>query len=202
MKEETHSKGERARMSIMDAGYQLFIEQGYHATSMRQIARGAGLALGSIYNHFPGKEEIYKAILADRHPYHQILPVLLAAEGDTVEEFVHNAARALIDELGQHPDFLNLVLIEIVEFEGRNVPALFQAIIPNMMGLGERFIRVKGRVRPIPMPVLLRAFLGMFFSYYITDILVGDVMPADMHANAFDQFVDIFLHGVLTSQTE
>jgi AcrR family transcriptional regulator len=202
MTENILSKGERARLSIMNASYRLFIEQGYHATSMRQIAREAGMALGSIYNHFPSKEEVYKAILADRHPYHQILPVLLAAEGDTVEEFVHNAARALIDELGQHPDFLNLMLIEIVEFEGRNMVGLFQTLIPNILELGERFIRVKGRVRLIPTPILLRAFLGMFFSYYITDILVGEVMPADMQADAFNQFVDIYLHGVLASQTE
>jgi len=202
MTEKILSKGERARLSIMDASYRLFIDQGYHATSMRQIAREAGLALGSIYNHFAGKEEIYKVILADRHPFHQILPVLLTAEGDTVEKVVHNAARALIDKLGQHPDFLNLMLIEIVEFEGRNVAGLFQAWIPKILELGERFIRVKGRVRPIPTPILLRAFLGMFFSYYITDILVGEVMPADMQADAFNQFVDIYLHGVLASRTE
>jgi hypothetical protein len=45
------------------------MEQGYHATSMRQIAERADLALGGIYNHFASKEDIFEAIIMDKHPY-------------------------------------------------------------------------------------------------------------------------------------
>lgn len=200
MTEESLSKGEHTRLRIIETSYRLFIERGYHATSIRQIAEHAGLALGSIYNHFPSKEEVYKAVLAERHPYHQILPVLNAVESESVDEFVRHAARALIDELGHHPDFINLMMIEIVEFEGRNVPSLFQSLFPEVMALSRRFTRVQGMLRPIPLPILLRAFLGMFFSYYITEILVGNVMPPEMQTNALDQFVDIFLHGILAKE--
>jgi hypothetical protein len=44
---------------------------------------------------------------------------------------------------------------------------------------------------------LLRAFLGLFFSYVITDILMGDRMPLDMEKTSLGHFVDIFLHGIL-----
>jgi hypothetical protein len=43
----------------------------------------------------------------------------------------------------------------------------------------------------------LRAFIGLFFSYFITDRLIGTQMPPELQANAFDNFVDIFLHGIL-----
>jgi len=46
------TKGETTRLTIEDAAVELFMEHGYHATSMRQIAERAGLALGGIYNHF------------------------------------------------------------------------------------------------------------------------------------------------------
>ncbi|MGQ9833477.1 MAG: TetR/AcrR family transcriptional regulator, partial [Candidatus Villigracilaceae bacterium] len=69
------SKGERTRQAVMEAAYDLFLEQGYAATSMRQIAERAGLALGGIYNHFSGKEAIFGELILDRHPYHQILPI-------------------------------------------------------------------------------------------------------------------------------
>ena len=52
------SKGERTRAAILDAAYDLFIEQGFAATSMRDIAGRAGLAPGSLYNHFSSKEEL------------------------------------------------------------------------------------------------------------------------------------------------
>ena len=55
MAEETQTKGETTRLAIEDAAVNLFMEHGYHATSMRQIAERAGLALGGIYNHFSSK---------------------------------------------------------------------------------------------------------------------------------------------------
>jgi AcrR family transcriptional regulator len=197
MMTETFTKGERTRQAILDAAYSLIIEQGYAATSMRQIAERAGLALGSIYNHFSSKDEVFRAIIAERHPFFQIMPLLNSVEGKTVEEFVHNAAHTLIDELGHHPDFLNLMLTEIVEFKGEHVPLVFGKIFPMILPLAHRLAGLDGRIRKIPPPVLMRAFLGMFFSYYITNILIGPVMPPEMRANALDHFVEIFLHGIL-----
>jgi AcrR family transcriptional regulator len=74
------TKGETTRMAIQDAALDLFLQQGFHATSMRQIADKAGLALGGIYNHFSSKDEIFAAIVMDKHPYKQIVPIILAAK--------------------------------------------------------------------------------------------------------------------------
>ncbi|MGE5464674.1 MAG: TetR/AcrR family transcriptional regulator, partial [Syntrophothermus sp.] len=97
---ETVKKGETTRLAIESAAIQLFLEQGYHATSMRQIAEHAGLALGGIYNHFSSKDEIFEAIIIDRHPYKRILPLILEAKGDTAEDFFGNAFRIIVKELG------------------------------------------------------------------------------------------------------
>jgi AcrR family transcriptional regulator len=201
LSEETLRKGERTRHTIVDAAYNLIIQQGYAATSMRQIAEKAGLALGSIYNHFSSKEEVFRAIIEERHPFFEIVPLLNSVEGGTVEEFVRNAARTLIDQLGHHPGFLNLMLTEIVEFKAEHVPLLFKKFIPMVMPLAQRIQGMDDDLRQIPPFILVRAFLGMFFSYYITDILIGQAMPPGMRANALDHFVDIFLHGVLVKET-
>ncbi len=197
MVEESVSKGERTRRAILDAAYSLIIEQGYAATSMRQIAEQTGIALGGIYNHFSSKEEVFQAIIEERHPFFQIIPILNTVEGKTVEEFVRNAAHSLVTELGHHPDFLNLMLTEIVEFKSRHVSAVFDKFLPMILPLAERMGNLDGNLQRIPPPVLLRAFLGMFFSYYITEILIGRAMPREMKTNALDYFVDIFLHGAL-----
>src|ERR1044071_9152686 len=96
MNKEKTTKGEITRLAIEDAALELFMEQGYHATSMRQIADQAELALGGIYNHFTSKEEIFAGIIIDKHPYKKILPAILAAEGDTLEEFFKNAFHIVI----------------------------------------------------------------------------------------------------------
>src|SRR5512140_2836534 len=132
------SKGEQTRQAILSAAYDLIIRQGYAATSMRQIAAKAGLALGGIYNHFASKEEVFHAIVAERHPFFQIVPVLENAPGATVEEYVNNAAHRLVDELKRHPEFLNLMLVEIVEFKARHVPLVFEKLYPVLMPIVQR----------------------------------------------------------------
>ena len=199
MTEALLSKGERTRQTIEEAAYELFLEQGYSATSMRRIADRAGLALGGIYNHFPSKEEIFEAIILEKHPYKQILPVILDAPGNTLPEFVHNAAHALVDELGRRPDFIRLMFIEIVEFNSKHMPIFFEEIFPEFLPLIQRFQTPDGELRPIPTPLLLRAFLGMFFSFYMTELITDHMDIPEMHANALDGFVEIFLYGILVS---
>lgn len=43
---------------ILDAATELFYEEGYHATSMREVAAVVGIKAASVYNHFASKEEI------------------------------------------------------------------------------------------------------------------------------------------------
>jgi AcrR family transcriptional regulator len=198
MTEATLTKGERTRIAIEDAALELFMEQGYHATSMRQIADNAELALGGIYNHFSSKEDIFAAIIIDKHPYKQVLPIVLAAKGDTAEELIRNAARALVTELGTRPELLKLIFIELVEFNGKHVSKLIAEIAPKLLPMFEQLIRVRKNLRRIPPPIMIRSFLGMFFSFYITELFIKDsVMYKLMPKNSFDLFVDIYLYGVV-----
>jgi AcrR family transcriptional regulator len=195
--DQPETKGERTRAALLEASYNLFLSRGYHGTSMRNIADEADLALGGIYNHFATKEDIFVAILMERHPFIEVIPALQAAQGDTIEELVCDAAQRMIEVLKGQPDFLNLIFIELVEFEGKHVPQLFQAFFPPAMEFIQRFQRVRGKLQPIPLPVVLRAFIGLFFSYVITGLLIGSQLPASAQAGAFDHFVDIYLHGIL-----
>lgn len=194
------SRGHRTRRQIIDAAYRLMIRQGYAATSMRQIADRAHLALGGIYNHFGSKAEVFGAIIQERHPFFEILPILNAVEGDTVEAFVRSAAHTLVDELGHHPDFLNLMLIEIVEFKSSHMPRLFARFTPLILPVAARIGQLDGHVRSMPALDLARAFLGMFFSYYITGILIQQAPSPQRRDEALDHFVDIFLHGILAGE--
>ena len=50
------------RTKIVTAATQCFIAKGFHATSMRDIAKAAGVSLGNIYNHFDRKTDLVLAI--------------------------------------------------------------------------------------------------------------------------------------------
>ena len=55
---------ESRKACIEDAAKQLFIRQGFHATSMRNIAARAGTSLGNLYNYYPTKEAILGSIIS------------------------------------------------------------------------------------------------------------------------------------------
>jgi AcrR family transcriptional regulator len=54
-------KGEQTRKAIFASALQLFREKGFDATTMRDIAESAKVALGAAYYYFPSKEAIIQA---------------------------------------------------------------------------------------------------------------------------------------------
>ncbi len=48
----------RRRRQIVDAAVQLFIRNGFHKTTTRQIARAAGFSIGSLYEYVASKEDV------------------------------------------------------------------------------------------------------------------------------------------------
>lgn len=195
------TKGERTRLDIISAAYNLFLEQGYHGTSMRQISQCASIALGGIYNHFESKEAIFAVVLDYYHPYHRILPLLNDIQAEDIEEFVSEAASKLLLSLQENPGFLNLVFAELVEFDGKHLPPIFQAALPQLQALVSRFYHSGLELRQIPPFILIRTFLGMLFSYVITDKLIGQIMPNEQSGVAvLEQMLDIFLHGIFVHE--
>lgn len=198
MEKEKTKKGEVTRLAIEDAAMTLFLEQGYHATSMRQIADRTGLALGGIYNHFTSKDEIFQGIIVDKHPYKKLLPAILAAEGETVDEFFKNAATIIITELSKQPEFINLMFIELVEFKGKHGSLMLREIAPKVLPIFEKIVKSRKNLRVTNPAVLMRSFFGMIISYFVTEMIISDsVISKLMPKNTADQYTDIFLHGIL-----
>ncbi len=95
--EET--KAERTRRKVYDTAMRLFRERGFDETTMRDISREAGLALGTAYYHFPSKEAIiasYYEATQYRHHAHVVehLPGL-----KTLPERLRLVFRSKIEQL-------------------------------------------------------------------------------------------------------
>ena len=54
------------RNQLLGAAQEVFVAQGYHAAAMDDIAERAGVSKPVLYQHFPGKLELYLALL-DQH---------------------------------------------------------------------------------------------------------------------------------------
>jgi len=192
------TKGETTRLAVEDAAIELFMEQGYHATSMRQIAERAGLALGGIYNHFASKDEIFEALIVDKHPYRRILPLVIEAKGETAEEFLRSAFKIAVTELGNDPAFMKMMLIEMVEFNGKHGASMLKEIAPKVLPVFEQMLKVRKGLRITNPAMFLRSFFGMIISYFITEMVTANsVLSKLMPKDAMDIYIDIYLHGIL-----
>ena len=99
------------RAQILGAAASAFVEEGYAATSIDDVAAAAGITKVIVYRHFAGNEELYRSILDD------VVAVLAVAFDDA------NAARedgpaapapslvALLDAARAQPDAFRLLTV-------------------------------------------------------------------------------------------
>lgn len=81
------------RQRLLDAALELFARHGFAATSVRAIAGEIGLRDSAIYAHFPDKQAIYQALLAEMGP------VSLAALDVAPEELSASEPRSALPRL-------------------------------------------------------------------------------------------------------
>ena len=58
-------RGERSRRAILDAAFPIFARDGYAAASLNQIIEASGLTKGGFYFHYPSKQALALAVVAD-----------------------------------------------------------------------------------------------------------------------------------------
>jgi AcrR family transcriptional regulator len=95
----------QTRAAIVEAALRLFRETGYEATTMRAIAREAGVSTGNAYYYFSSKEELIREFYARNQAEHEAAcrPVLAAETGFAPR--LRGTVRALIDVLGPYHTF-------------------------------------------------------------------------------------------------
>jgi hypothetical protein len=142
-------------------------------------------------------------VFFEYHPYHEVLPAVKAAGGETFEQLVGSTVSRMIHALEQRPDFMNLMFIEVVEFNSVHTGELFSTLLPQLMGILERVVQADSdRLRPIPTLMLLRVFFALVFGYFLSQNLFARHAPPEFCEGAAQHFTEVFLHGVLREAVE
>ena len=90
-------KGEQTRTAIVEAALRLFRENGYEATTMRAIAKAAGVATGNAYYYFGSKEELILEYYARNQADHEAACRPVLAAETRLGGRLRGVLRALID---------------------------------------------------------------------------------------------------------
>jgi AcrR family transcriptional regulator len=112
------------RRQLLSAAQEVFVENGYHAAAMDEIAERAGVSKPVLYQHFPGKLELYLALL-DVHVDDMVNRCRDALASTTEnKQRVHAAFGAFFDFVSSQGEAFRLVF----ESDLRNVAAVRQRV--------------------------------------------------------------------------
>jgi AcrR family transcriptional regulator len=99
---------------ILEAATAVFAREGYEATKVQIIAKEASISLGTLYEVFPGKFEIWRAI-HERHLealFQETLTEMARAGGADLLDHLLVGLEAYLGYLVSHPDYLRLHLLD------------------------------------------------------------------------------------------
>jgi AcrR family transcriptional regulator len=89
------------RKQLLAAAQQVFVANGYHAAAMDDIAERAGVSKPVLYQHFPGKLELYLALLDTQAEMLRTAVTSALAETDDNRERIHGVLTAYFDFVGR-----------------------------------------------------------------------------------------------------
>lgn len=139
----TAAELERRKARVMEIATELFVQRGFAATSLVDIARGAGVATRTLYQHFGDKEAIFREVIFARDAGAAIPQPAVEAEDtlfDTLRRVGHYAyavtyreqsiglMRLMIAESTRFPEFMRSVAISIFARFRRNFERVFEGL--------------------------------------------------------------------------
>jgi AcrR family transcriptional regulator len=184
---------------ILEAAFEEFLEQGFKATRVEDIARRVGVTKGTVYVYFATKEDLFTAMV--RH-------ISLPAEG-IVADFVEtegscaNRLRSLILLLYRRilEDRRTRELIRFIISEGSRIPEIIddvhdeviEPIFARTQALIDEGVE-KGEFRKGP-PVLVSVIIAPVFCRIIENLIFNGRREDDLDAY-METHIDLVLKGL------
>jgi len=190
---------------ILDAALELFVEKGFAATRLEDIAQRAGVSKGTVYLYFDSKEELFKAVIRSGivraiEEAEQMVAAFPGSSADLLRQ-LYNAwwqtigsrklsgiPKLMISEAQNFPELARFYNAEVIQRGSQ----LFGRTIQRGIDRGEfRHVNVDYTVRAMVAPLIMRAILEHSF------LRCGCAGPEDFDAPAyFEHTLGLVLDGL------
>lgn len=185
------------RSQILEAATRVFASKGFHAATIRDIAREAGIADGTIYIYFKSKPDLLLGILHQLNESNSRQADLAQSlEGDVRSFFVRYvghrltvmeenlpAFRALLPDILINAELRDRYLREIIEPSFRIAEPMLQQWVDT------------GAIRPVNVPLALRAVSGTFLGMLLLRML-GDTTVEKMWSQLPELLTQMIFDGL------
>jgi AcrR family transcriptional regulator len=198
MSETRQNRQADRRQRILAAALDLFAQQGFHRTSTRQIAQAAGVAEGSIFNHFPTKKDLLVAVMAQIVDDYLGEDLVAPPKTGTLE-LLRETFRSRLELGWRHAERIRFLLGELLLNQDMR-QSYFEAVILPLTDRVERLLEqriAEGYVRPCNVRVVAGALVGAFLTFLLVAVL--DEERRLLHntlEEVSDELARLFLYGL------
>ena len=190
---------------LLASAIELFVERGFAATRLEDVARRAGVSKGTLYLYYANKEDLFKAVVRQ-----SIVPMIDDAEASVAEFDGHSAEllRHVILSWWRRIGATKVSGIsKLILAEADNFPELARFYRQEVMTRGitmmsnmlERGIR-RGEFRAIDVPQTAQVLIAPLLMLSTWKHTVAPCERCDLQPEAFlAAFIDITLHGLVSA---
>jgi len=190
---------------LLAAALELFVERGYAATRLEDVARRAGVSKGTVYLYFPGKEDLFKAVVREG-----LVPLLERGEKVVAEhqgsavDLIRELVRGWWEGIGMTP---YAGIPKLMVSECRNFPELGKFYVDEVIARGQKLVRAVVRrgldngefrkIDPDHVARLVFAPLVLMVIYrHSFDFCSAQSLDPDVYV---EQHLDLLLRGLLAT---
>ncbi len=183
----------QTRRRILEEAYRLFVEHGYHGTSLSRLMEATGLSKGAIYHHFSSKEAIFVAVLAWK--VEELLEALRTVDAPQPHRRAEERFRVLAHRFFTHRQDIHLFAIH-----AQNLPSrLLKEIIRTLKPLFDELLNLLSE----PLTRLYPAREARMYAIFAMGALRFSFMPHVAHElpTHFETYWKIyrkFVDGILS----
>ncbi len=186
------------RNQILDSAINVFAEKGFQHATIRDVARAASIADGTIYNYFANKNALLLGILnrlnqTEQHTQH----FTLSAEMD-IRAFIRWYLRQRFESLGAETLKVSQALFSEILVNPELRELFYQQVIEPTFAVIEKFFRQgveAGLIRLVDIPLTMRAITSMTLGLIVMRIL-GDPQIERRRNELPDVLADLLLEGI------
>lgn len=185
------SRGENTRRALLDAAERVIGEVGFNDASISQITREAGVAQGTFYIYFKGKDEVFRELVIEmgRRLRHG-LSVAAANAADRLEA-EREGLRAFLTFVAANPNLYRIVQ-EALFVDPDTYRTYFQIFAERYRDRLEG-ATAAGDVRPGDADIRAWALMGMAKTLGERYAVWGDRRPVD---EVTDAAYDLIVNGL------
>lgn len=189
---------ERHRSEIMAAAEKLFAQKGYVSASMDEVARLSDFSVGTLYNFFKNKEDLYSAVMRQKTDLMQVRIVQCLERRGTPMERIRSYFHERFDLYWKYPNFFRLFLHQTMSSVSdprtgflQELAERYEILMRALDAIFESGIR-KGEFRDVPPSILTISMEAIIRGYLVRLSLDVDATRSKEEEEAL---FEVFVYG-------